>query len=139
MSHFLVDILTPDKVVASGVPADSLIIPTVRGLINVLPNHTHIVTTLSTGQLSVFGGSDDPDRHFSVSHGICKVIENRITVLSNTCEEDADIDLERAIKALELAEEMLKTNDSMSDDEIEKFHRKVERAKLRKQMAEHKS
>ena len=38
-------------------PADALIVPTTRGQINILENHTHIVTKLDTGWLSVFGGA----------------------------------------------------------------------------------
>lgn len=135
-NFFTVDILTPYKVIAKDIPAESILIPTVKGQINVLPSHTHIVTKLSTGQLSVFGGSDDPDRHFTVSYGICKVLNEKVTILANTSEECAEIDAERAKLALKNAEERLNNSSNLSDDEIEKYRRKAERAKLRIQMAE---
>tara|TARA_R100000656_G_C3929221_1_gene124468 strand:+ start:45 stop:470 length:426 start_codon:yes stop_codon:yes gene_type:complete len=134
MNHFTVDVLTPNRVVAKDVPAEALLIPTSRGQINVLPNHTHVVTKLSTGMLSIFGGSDDPDRHFTVTHGICKVLEDRIVILSNTSEEQHEIDADRAVKALKFAEEKL-ANEALDEEEHIKYHRKAERARLRIQFA----
>tara|TARA_R110000868_G_scaffold100128_5_gene275431 strand:- start:32033 stop:32458 length:426 start_codon:yes stop_codon:yes gene_type:complete len=134
MNHFTVDVLTPNRVVAKDVPAEALLIPTSRGQINVLPNHTHVVTQLSTGMLSIFGGSDDPDRHFTVTHGICKVLEDKIVILSNTSEEQHEIDADRAIKALKFAEEKL-ANEALDEEDHVKYHRKAERARLRIQFA----
>ena len=37
MAYYTIDILTPDKVVVSGVHADNFLIPTEGGEINVLP------------------------------------------------------------------------------------------------------
>tara|TARA_R110002049_G_scaffold139882_1_gene300627 strand:- start:64 stop:489 length:426 start_codon:yes stop_codon:yes gene_type:complete len=134
MKQFTVDVLTPNRVIARNVPAQALLIPTSRGQINVLPDHTHVVTQLSTGMLSVFGGADDPDRHFTVTHGICKVLEDKIVILSNTSEEQHEIDLERAQNALKFAENKL-ANEALSEEDNIKFHRKAERAKLRIQFA----
>lgn len=136
MNNFLVDILTPEKVIAKDIPAQSLLIPTVRGQINVLPEHTHIVSKLSTGELSIFGGADDPDRHFTVTYGICKVLNNKIVILSNTSEENTEIDHSRAQKALDNAEGFLKDAKELTDHEYSKYMRKIERAKLRMQMAD---
>lgn len=134
MNHFTVDVLTPNRVVAKDVPAEALLIPTTRGQINVLPNHTHVVTKLSTGVLSIFGGSDDPDRHFTVSHGICKVLEDKIVILSNTSEEQHEIDGERAARALEFAQEKL-ANEALDEEDHVKYQRKADRARLRLQFA----
>jgi F-type H+-transporting ATPase subunit epsilon len=136
MKYFTVDILTPSKIVVRDLPAESLLVPTIRGQINVLENHTHIVSKLSTGVLSVFGGPDYADRHFSISTGVCKILENKITVLANTSEESTEVDIERAKLALKNAEEKLKNTEGLSLDEVEKYHRKVERAKLRIQIGE---
>jgi F-type H+-transporting ATPase subunit epsilon len=122
MNYFTVDILTPYKVVAKDIPAESLLIPTVSGQINVLPHHTHVITKLDTGTLSVFGGADDPDRFFTITTGICKVLEDKIVVLSNVSEEWIDIDVERAKQALDNARERLHS-EALSDDEIEKYQK----------------
>jgi F-type H+-transporting ATPase subunit epsilon len=135
MNYFTVDLLTPEKVVAKGIPAESLLIPTVRGQINILPHHTHLINRLSTGVLSIFGGADDPDRHFSVTYGICKVLEDKIIIMSHTSEEQSEISLDRAEQALENAEKHLSSGEALSDQEIQKFQLKVERAKLRIQLS----
>jgi F-type H+-transporting ATPase subunit epsilon len=135
MNNYLVDILTPEKVLARSVPAESLLVPTERGQINVLKDHTHIISKIVPGVVSVFGGADDPDRYFAVTVGICKILDNRVIVLANTAEESRDVDIERAKSALKVAEEKLISSDNLSDDEIVKYRRKAERAKLRIQMA----
>ncbi len=135
MNQFTVDVLTPNKVIARDVPAVSLIIPTVRGQINVLPDHTHIVSRLATGHLTAFGGASDSDRSFTVSYGICKVVGNKVSILCNTCEEDHEIDAERAQLALDNANSVLKGSENLTDDDIEKYQRKAERAQIRLQIA----
>jgi F-type H+-transporting ATPase subunit epsilon len=134
MNNFTVDILTPAKVVAKDLPAESLLIPTVKGQINVLEGHTHIVSKLETGMVSLFGGADDADRFFSVTTGVCKVLDNKIIILANTSEEAINIDTARAQQALEYSENMLSGSESLSEEDFIKFTRKIERAKLRIQM-----
>ena len=134
---YTVDILTPNKVVVAQMPASSLIIPTVRGQINVLENHTHIVTKLETGMLSVFGGADDPDRHFAISSGVCKVLDGKVQILAHVAEESHEIDKERAERALQNAQDVLANRDDLNDEEISKYRNKVERAKLRIQLSEY--
>lgn len=136
MNNFTVDVLTPAKTVAREIPAESLLVPTERGQINILKDHTHLVTKLGTGVLSVFGGSADPDRYFSITTGICKILDNKITILAHTSEEDFKIDISRAKEALKNAKNILATSDSLSDEEVEKYQRKIIRAQLRIQLAE---
>lgn len=136
MKYFTVEILTPSKVITKAIPAESLLIPTIRGQINVLEGHTHIVSKLATGVLSVFGGPDYADRHFAVSTGICKILENKIVILSNTAEENTEVDVERAKLALKNAEEHLKHTEGLSAEDIEKFQHKADLAKIRIQIGE---
>jgi len=134
MNHFTIDVLTPSKVIAKDIPATSLLVPTVNGQINILEGHTHIVSKLETGIISVFGGGDDQDHFFSVSTGVCKVIGNKVTVLAQTTEVGGELDLARAEKSLTNALEMLKSGD-LTEDEIVKYQRKIERANIRIQLA----
>lgn len=136
MKYFTVDILTPSKIIAKGVLADSLLIPTVRGQINVLEDHTHIITKLAPGVLTVFGGADYPDRNFALSEGACKVLENKVVILANTAEESVDVDVERAKLALKNAEDHLKNTEGLTLEEIEHYQGKAERAKIRIQVGE---
>lgn len=133
MNNYTVDILTPNKIVAKDIPAENIFVPTIKGQIEVKKDHTHIVEKLATGLISVMGGADDPDRHFTVTTGICKVLAGKVLILSNTSEEAHEVDVERAKLSLQNAQEMLST--TLSDEDIVKYQRKVERAKLRIQCA----
>ena len=135
MKYYTVDILTPSKIIAKAIPAESLLIPTVRGQINVLENHTHIVTKLSTGVLTVFGGPDYADRNFLVSSGVCKILEGKIVILANTAEESTDVNVERAKLSLQNAEDKLKNTEGLTAEEVDEYVQKAERARLRIQLA----
>ncbi|EQC50002.1 ATP synthase F1, epsilon subunit [Bacteriovorax sp. BSW11_IV] len=130
MNNFTVDILTPNKVVAKDIPAENVFIPTLKGQIEVMKDHTHIVEKLDTGLITVIGSGDEANRYFTVTTGICKVLAGKVQILSNTSEESFELDLERAEHALKDAQGKL-ANTTLSDEEIVKYQRKVERAKLR--------
>lgn len=134
MNFFTVDVLTPSKVLAKSCPAESLLLPTSQGQINLLANHTHVIVRLETGLLSVFGGPNDSDHHFSITKGVSKVLGRRILVLANVAERAQEIDVERAQRALDNATRFLE-DPNLSFQESVKYRRKVERAKLRLHMA----
>lgn len=129
MSDFNLNIYTPNGVVIKGLHCNSLKIPTVRGEINVLPGHTHILTEVDTGVLTAAAANGD--RHFSMTGGLLKVLGNEITVLSTTSERAEDIDLERAESAKSKAESRLSGKENLSSVEMIKFQRKLERARTR--------
>lgn len=129
MSYFKVDILTPDSVLGRDIPADSLTVPTEAGEINVLESHTHLVSTLSTGILTVSSGGNKT--YFCLTSGIVKVLKDRVTILSRAAEKAEDIDEKRAKKALEKSLDKLNASGALSDGELQKYRRKVERAEFR--------
>ncbi|MCB9093292.1 MAG: ATP synthase F1 subunit epsilon [Halobacteriovoraceae bacterium] len=129
MSAFSLDILTPNGVVVKDLPCEELFIPTYEGEINVLKNHTHILTQLSTGVMMVVepGGHN---HYFHVTSGVCKILGGKVSVLSTTTETAKQIDTERAQKALQVAKHKL-ANETLSEDEHEKYQRKLKRAESR--------
>jgi len=129
MAHFSVDVLTPDKVLAKNIQADSLLVPTSSGQINILRDHTHLVTKLEIGPLTIFGGPEEPDRAFAITSGICKVMKHRVIILTHEGVEASNIDLDRARESFVTAEKVLKT-ESLSPYEFEEESQKLERAKL---------
>ncbi|MCB9060556.1 MAG: ATP synthase F1 subunit epsilon [Halobacteriovoraceae bacterium] len=133
MSYYTVDLLTPSEVLAKDVPADELLIPTVRGQINVLNDHTHIITELDTGILTL--KAPNGVRKFHVTHGVCKVLEHKVTVLAGVSEEDRSIDITRAQEALKRAKEKLSGMDPLTDHEFKKFYMKIRRAENRIELA----
>jgi F-type H+-transporting ATPase subunit epsilon len=137
MNHYTVDVLTPSNVVVKDMPAESLLVPTVRGQINILAEHTHMVTKLDTGVLTSFGAADDPDRHFVLTTGLCKVLDGKVVILAKTAEETTNIDTDRAEAALKVAQDHLAHPENLTDYEYEKYFRKAERAKIRIQMSQY--
>lgn len=133
MAYFKVDLYTPAGAVVKGESADSLFIPTCQGEINILPEHTHIVSSLSTGVVTLKAASGD--RHFSVTAGICKVLKNHVTILALTSEKAEAIDLERAQKAQQRAKEKLSGKTHLEELELVKYRRKLERAEMRIRLA----
>jgi F-type H+-transporting ATPase subunit epsilon len=129
MSNFKLNIFTPNGVILKGLACDSFTIPTINGEINVLPGHINLISELATGILTAKVGSGE--RKFSVTAGLLKVIEKEVNVLSTTSETADQIDIARARTAKAKAESRLKGDSSLTDVEIIKFRRKLERAKMR--------
>ena len=135
-NFFTVDVLTPSQVLAKDWPAESLLLPTSQGQINLLAEHTHIIVRLETGLLSIFGGPNDSDEHFSITTGVGKVLGRKVLILANVAEKAQEIDVERAQRALDHAVRTLEGKEQqLSFQESTKYHRKVERAKLRLHIA----
>lgn len=133
MASFKLNLFTPRGVVIKDLECNDIVIPTVRGEINVLPEHTHILTELGTGVLTV--KTPMGARHFSVTAGLCRVLKDTVTILSFTSEKAEDINIERAKAAKAKANDRLSGKEAISDVDLIKFRRKLERAELRIRMA----
>lgn len=129
MAAFKLNLYTPKGVVIKDLECDDLVIPTVRGQINILPEHTHILTELSTGVMAV--KTSMGTRHFTVTAGLCRVLKDTVTILAFTSEKAEDIDVERAKAAKAKAMDRLSGKEAISDVDLIKFRRKLERAELR--------
>ena len=130
MSHFKVDILTPSSVVARGLDASSVLVPTERGEINLLPQHTHLMAKLDTGALRL-EDNGGKSKLFFVTKGVCKVLKDRITILTAAGEEDCDINFSRAQKSLEESKLKLESTEVFQDGEREELEEKNRRARTR--------
>ncbi len=133
MSNFLVDILTPSRIVAKGLAAETVIVPTHNGEIQVLPHHTHIIEKLETGIVSIKNG--EHVENFSVTTGICKLLDNKLQIIANVCEKQSEINKDRAEKALQLSKNKLSGSESITQEEWLKYQRKAQRAEIRLKLA----
>ena len=99
------DIVTPEKNVFS---ADVYYfhIPTTSGTIGVYPRHAAIVTGLDVGELSIDDGNGNTEILF-IGGGFLEVGGNKAVVLAKSAERREDIDVERAERAKQRAEERL--------------------------------
>jgi len=130
MAAFKLNLFTPKGTVVKGIECTEITVPTVRGEINILPDHTHILTELGTGVMTA-KTTDGSVRHFSVTAGLCRVMQDAVTILSFTSERPQDIDVERAKAAKAKAASRLAGEGNLSDVELIKFRRKLERADMR--------
>lgn len=133
MPFFTVDIYTPSKVVAKGIQANSLKVPTTKGEINILPDHTHMVVRIDTGILSVETSSGP--QYFSMTTGVCKILGDTVTIFAQCSEKSSEIDLERAKNAAKNAQKKLTSGESIGVDELVKYSRKLDRAEIRIKLA----
>ena len=126
---FKLNLYTPKGVVIRDLECNDIVIPTVRGEINILPEHTHILTELSTGILTA--KTPNGVRNFSVTAGLCRVLADTVTILSFTSERAEDVDVERAKAAKAKAMDRLSGKENLTDVDLIKFRRKLERAEMR--------
>lgn len=96
--------VTPERVIMEG-EVKSISAMTLAGQVMVLPNHIAMVSVLKPGEIIVRNGKDV--RPLVVSGGFMEVSQNQVTILADTAEHVKDLDLERAMKAVELAKSLL--------------------------------
>jgi F0F1-type ATP synthase epsilon subunit len=70
-----------------------------------------------------------------VTAGLCRVLKDTVTILSFTSERAEEIDLERSRNAKIKATDRLSGKENLTDVDLIKFRRKLERAELRIRLA----
>ena len=107
------DIVTPDHLVAHD-SVSAVTLPGKSGYLGVLPGHAPLLTELAPGELVY---TRDSIKHYlAVNWGFAEVLPDRVIVLVQSAERAEDIDVERAERAKERAEERLKR---FSDPQID--------------------
>ena len=129
MNYFNVDLFTPDKVVAENIKATSVKVSTTKGEIGILPDHTHLISKLFTGLLCIEG--DERTQYYTVSNGICKILGDKITILSGLSESKEEIDRQATFDELAEVEKLIQKTDLMEDSEIEALYARIEMSKAR--------
>jgi F-type H+-transporting ATPase subunit epsilon len=99
------EIVTPEKLVVRDT-ADEVQIPGKAGYMDVLPGHAPLITELTIGEITYKHGGNT--EHFSVAWGFAEVLPDKVTILAQTAERAADIDVKRAQEAKARAEAALK-------------------------------
>ncbi|NOZ68685.1 MAG: F0F1 ATP synthase subunit epsilon [Deferribacteres bacterium] len=117
------DIVTPYGHVFTG-EVDEIVASGSDGELGILPDHIPLITTLKIGMLTYRKGSETA--HFFVNWGYAEIGPDRVTIIADSAEKSEDIDVERAKKAMQRAEERLK--------QIEKFDEGRARAALERSM-----
>ncbi len=129
---FHIEVVTPEKVVYSS-EATSVVAPGNLGSFGVLAHHLPMVVQLGVGKLEIreTGGREVL---MALQGGFFEVSENRVIVLADTAERADEIDVERAKRALERAQNALSDLDNHSIDR-ERARAALARAEARYQVA----
>lgn len=126
--------VTPEKEVAQDIEVDAVTVPGHRGQLTILPGHVPMVTTLSPGIVRYRVKGEARFSIAAVSWGYCEVCPGGIKVLAETAETPEDIDRDRVHRSIEKSQKHLQSGD-LDAAGIEKYQRKLARARVREQCA----
>jgi F-type H+-transporting ATPase subunit epsilon len=109
---FQLEIVTPEKKVVD-TAAEEVQIPGENGYLGVLPGHAPLITELAVGEISYHASGKE--EHLAVAWGFAEVLPDKVTILAETAERPQEIDVARARKAKERAEQRLTSGDPNVD------------------------
>ncbi len=99
-------VVTPERLLLDE-DVDEVTAPGTEGEFGVLPNHTTFLSSLQPGRLMYKRSGQT--YIMAVSGGFAEVVDNNMSVLTDSAELPNEINVERARAALHNAEEALKT------------------------------
>jgi F-type H+-transporting ATPase subunit epsilon len=98
------EIVTPDRALTRE-EVDEVVVPGSEGEFGVLPGHTPLLSMLQIGELWYRQGQE---KHYvAVAFGFVEVLPDRVTVLAQVGERAQEIDIARAERARQRAEQLL--------------------------------
>ncbi|SPF45260.1 ATP synthase epsilon chain [Candidatus Sulfotelmatobacter kueseliae] len=132
---FQLEIVTPEKKVVETKAAEEIQIPGRNGYLGILPGHAPLITELAVGEVSFRenSGSTSNVQRLAVAWGFAEVLPDKVTILAETAERPSEIDVERARKAKERAEQRLTSGDTSVD--VERALNALQRAQARLDVA----
>ena len=111
---FQLEIVTPEKKVVN-TSAEEVQIPGKNGYLGILPGHAPLITELAVGEITY--RENATERHLAVAWGFAEVLPDKVTILAESAERPSEIDVERARKAKDRAEQLLTSGDPNVDVE----------------------
>jgi len=130
MAEFKLNLFTPKSVVIKARGVDKVVVPTIKGTIQILPGHLHIVEKLSPGILTVQG--EHGEEQYFISDGIVKLFGGTISVLAQECCAPNQVNKELAKTTYESLMEKTKLTEGLKDYEIDALYEELDnqRAKM---------
>jgi F-type H+-transporting ATPase subunit epsilon len=111
-STFQLEIVTPSRLLLKDA-AEEAQIPGLGGYLGILPGHAPLITELAVGVITY--KASGATHTLSVAWGFMEVLPDKVTILAETAERPQEIDVERAQKAKDRAEQRLKSSDLQVD------------------------
>lgn len=135
---FALNIVTPDKKLLADAEMEEVFVPAFRGELNIFPNHSPLVSTLTEGVLKYRLKGESETHAVAISWGYIEITPNGVNILAETAESKEEIDLGRAKKALDEAQKLIESADVTPDDIIN-YQAARRRAEARINVAEGKT
>ncbi|MBW1709147.1 MAG: F0F1 ATP synthase subunit epsilon [Deltaproteobacteria bacterium] len=127
------DVVTPDKLVLSE-SVDIVVATATEGEFGVLHGHIPFLTTLQPGELRYRQGGNV--HYLAVSGGFAEVSNNKVTILAESAELGREIDMERAQRARERAQQRLEQTRQDEKVDFARSEAALRRAMVRLKVAE---
>jgi F-type H+-transporting ATPase subunit epsilon len=108
-------------------------LPGADGYLGVLPGAAPLITELGIGQLTYHSKGGAESEPIAIIRGFAEVLPDRVTVLAETAELAAEIDLARAEAALKRAQDRMAS--SAADIDWDRAALALQRALIRVQVA----
>ncbi len=125
MGFFKLKIQTPNKTVVDCKEADQIWVQSMFGPVGLLPKHTHMIFQLDNGIVTAVS---DTKENFFIGQGICKIIDDKVTILCPFCKRPEDIDVNREKDLVEKISKKL-ADKNITLDESEKLHKELQTAR----------
>jgi len=122
------DIITQERTVYSG-QADYVSLPGTEGVMGILPNHTALLTALAFGEVMVRRNGDE--EYFAIGGGFAEVRPDQVVVLADSAERADEINIERAQRARERAEQAMKEGVPVDSTAYAQIEAALRRAQIR--------
>ncbi len=115
MKQFRFSLITPERIVFSG-DASAVVVPTTDGEITVLADHVPIIGEVRAGEVRVLS-SGGKEESIAAAGGFLQFRSGELSILADTAERAAEIDLSRAEEARKRAEEVRSESAGRDDAE----------------------
>jgi len=133
MGKLHLEVVTPEKVMVSQ-EVDIVVAPGAMGEFGVLEGHVPFLSGIEPGELRFTSGNET--ERFLVTTGFSEVSDNKVSVLVDAAEKAMEIDSERALKAMDRAEERLAKDRGREDIDFLRAEAALKRAIVRVRISE---
>ena len=134
MAIINLEIITAEREVFSET-VSVVVAPGTDGELGILPDHAPLLTTLQPGELKII--KEGQESFIAISGGFIEVLGDKVIVLADTAERSEEIDIDRAEKALQRANE--RVEEAQSDIDLERAVASLRKSHTRLKVANRRS
>lgn len=109
LKKFQLEVISPERVFYTG-EVEMVELTTTEGDIGVYADHIPLTTIVAPGVMTITEQGDQM-REAAVLEGFMEIMQEKVTILAQSCEWPEEIDINRAREAKERAERRIKSSD----------------------------